>query len=81
MREAFDAVRCAVNCDTARSELPSRLTSIVCAADGRYGRYLVGVDWVADHIVLPLQWAEIVCAVVAHSAAGGRGRLALCSYC
>ena len=27
-----------------------------------HGQYLVGVDWVADHIVLPLQWAEIFCA-------------------
>lgn len=28
-----------------------------------HGQYLVGVDWTADHIVIPLQWAEIVCAV------------------
>lgn len=29
-----------------------------------HGQYLVGVDWVADHVVLPLQWAEIVCALL-----------------
>ncbi|MBV8569162.1 MAG: UPF0182 family protein [Acidobacteriaceae bacterium] len=29
-----------------------------------HGQYLVGVDWVADHIVLPLQWCEIIAAVV-----------------
>ncbi len=29
-----------------------------------HGQYLVGVDWTADHVVLPLQWAEIVCAVL-----------------
>ena len=30
-----------------------------------HGTYLVGVDWVADHIVLPLQWLMILCALVA----------------
>jgi uncharacterized membrane protein (UPF0182 family) len=29
-----------------------------------HGQYLVGVDWVADHIILPLQWAEIICAIL-----------------
>lgn len=28
-----------------------------------HGQYLVGVDWVSDHIVIPLQWLEIFCAV------------------
>lgn len=43
-----------------------------------HGQYLVGVDWVADHIVIPLQWCEIAAAllgavlVLAH-----RGRFAL----
>lgn len=30
-----------------------------------HGAYLVGVDWVADHIVLPLQWLMIAGAIVA----------------
>ena len=30
-----------------------------------HGQYLVGVDWVSDHIILPLQWCEIICAVLA----------------
>lgn len=30
-----------------------------------HGQYLVGVDWVADHIVIPLQWLLIVAAVAA----------------
>ncbi len=43
-----------------------------------HGQYLVGVDWVADHIVLPLQWAEIVCAVLgAILLLARKGRLAL----
>ena len=28
-----------------------------------HGAYLVGVDWVADHVVLPLQWLMIAAAV------------------
>ncbi|MBV8808088.1 MAG: UPF0182 family protein [Acidobacteriaceae bacterium] len=43
-----------------------------------HGQYLVGVDWVADHIVLPLQWAEIICAVAgATLLLVRRGRLAV----
>ncbi|HEX4751141.1 MAG TPA: UPF0182 family protein [Bryobacteraceae bacterium] len=30
-----------------------------------HGTYLVGVDWVADHIVIPLQWTMIAGAIVA----------------
>jgi hypothetical protein len=30
-----------------------------------HGQYLVGVDWVADHVVLPLQWIMIAGALVA----------------
>ena len=30
-----------------------------------HGTYLVGVDWVADHIVIPLQWMMILAAVLA----------------
>jgi len=30
-----------------------------------HGTYLVGVDWVADHIALPLQWLLVVGAVAA----------------
>ncbi|MFL6450600.1 MAG: UPF0182 family protein [Bryobacteraceae bacterium] len=30
-----------------------------------HGTYLVGVDWVADHIALPLQWLLIVGSIVA----------------
>ncbi len=29
-----------------------------------HGQYLVGVDWLADHIVLPLQWCEIIAALL-----------------
>jgi uncharacterized membrane protein (UPF0182 family) len=29
-----------------------------------HGQYLVGVDWVSDHLVIPLQWIEIFCAVL-----------------
>ena len=43
-----------------------------------HGQYLVGVDWLADHLVIPLQWLMILGAV---AAAGlilvKRGRLAL----
>jgi len=43
-----------------------------------HGQYLVGVDWVADHVVLPLQWAMIVCAVAgAILVLARRGRWAL----
>ncbi len=30
-----------------------------------HGQYLVGVDWVADHVALPLQWLLIVGAILA----------------
>lgn len=30
-----------------------------------HGAYLVGVDWVADHIIIPLQWLMIFGAIVA----------------
>jgi hypothetical protein len=30
-----------------------------------HGQYLVGVDWVADHVVLPLQWLLILGALAA----------------
>ncbi len=43
-----------------------------------HGQYLVGVDWIADHLIVPLQWMLILGAV---AAAGlvlvKRGRLAL----
>ncbi len=43
-----------------------------------HGQYLVGVDWVADHLIIPLQWMLILGAI---AAAGlvlvRRGRLAL----
>jgi uncharacterized protein len=43
-----------------------------------HGAYLVGVDWVADHIVLPLQWMMIVGAVLAAGLILARhGRIAL----
>ena len=43
-----------------------------------HGQYLVGVDWVADHIVLPLQWILIVGALLAAAlVVARRGRWAL----
>jgi len=30
-----------------------------------HGAYLVGVDWVADHLVIPLQWMMIAAAIAA----------------
>ena len=30
-----------------------------------HGLYLVGVDWLDDHVVITLMWAEIVCALLA----------------
>ena len=43
-----------------------------------HGQYLVGVDWIADHLIIPLQWLLILGAL---AAAGlvmlRRGRLAL----
>src|SRR5690348_10951609 len=30
-----------------------------------HGQYLVGVDWVADHFVIPLQWLLILAAIAA----------------
>lgn len=30
-----------------------------------HGSYLVGIDWVADHVVLPLQWLMILGAIAA----------------
>lgn len=37
-----------------------------------HGPYLVGVDWLADHIVIPLQWAMIVAALIAAALVLGR---------
>ncbi len=43
-----------------------------------HGQYLVGVDWVADHVVLPLQWLLIVgCAAGAVLVAVKKPRWAL----
>ncbi|HEX4749996.1 MAG TPA: UPF0182 family protein [Bryobacteraceae bacterium] len=43
-----------------------------------HGQYLVGVDWVADHIVLRLQWCEIAAALLgAALVLARRGRFAL----
>jgi uncharacterized membrane protein (UPF0182 family) len=43
-----------------------------------HGTYLVGVDWVADHIVIPLQWMMIAGAILAAALViARRGRLAL----
>jgi uncharacterized protein len=43
-----------------------------------HGAYLVGVDWVADHVVLPLQWLMIAAAVAgAILVIAKRGRWAL----
>ncbi|MGA8026888.1 MAG: UPF0182 family protein, partial [Bryobacteraceae bacterium] len=43
-----------------------------------HGTYLVGVDWVADHIVLPLQWLMIFGALAAAAlVVAKRGRWAL----
>ncbi len=43
-----------------------------------HGQYLVGVDWVADHVVLPLQWSLIAgCVVGAALVAAKRPRWAL----
>jgi uncharacterized membrane protein (UPF0182 family) len=43
-----------------------------------HGTYLVGVDWVADHIVIPLQWAMILAALIAAALVlVRRGRVAL----
>ncbi len=30
-----------------------------------HGSFLVGIDWIADHVVLPLQWLMIICAIAA----------------
>ena len=43
-----------------------------------HGSYLVGVDWVADHIALPLQWLMIAGAILAAVLVlARRGRFAL----
>src|SRR5581483_2492329 len=43
-----------------------------------HGTYLVGVDWVADHIAIPLQWLMIGGAIVAAALVLARhGKLAL----
>ena len=43
-----------------------------------HGQYLVGVDWVADHVVLPLQWMLIAgCAAAAALVAAKKPRWAL----
>ncbi len=43
-----------------------------------HGQYLVGVDWVADHIVLPLQWLLILASILAAILVlAKRGKLAL----
>ncbi len=43
-----------------------------------HGQYLVGVDWVADHLVIPLQWMLILGAIAAAVLILiRRGRLAL----
>jgi hypothetical protein len=43
-----------------------------------HGQYLVGVDWVADHVVLPLQWMMILGALLAAALVIARqGRWAL----
>ncbi len=43
-----------------------------------HGQYLVGVDWVADHIVLPLQWLLIAgCVLGAALVAAKKPRWAL----
>lgn len=43
-----------------------------------HGAYLVGVDWVADHVVLPLQWLMIAAALAgAILVLAKRGRWAL----
>ncbi|HEY1950852.1 MAG TPA: UPF0182 family protein [Bryobacteraceae bacterium] len=43
-----------------------------------HGQYLVGVDWVADHVVLPLQWIMIAGALLAAAlVVARRGRWAL----
>jgi uncharacterized protein len=43
-----------------------------------HGAYLVGVDWVADHVVLPLQWMMIAAALsAAILVIAKRGRWAL----
>jgi uncharacterized membrane protein (UPF0182 family) len=43
-----------------------------------HGQYLVGVDWVANRIVLPLQWCEIAAALLgAVLVLMGKGRWAL----
>jgi uncharacterized membrane protein (UPF0182 family) len=43
-----------------------------------HGQYLVGVDWVADHVILPLQWLLIAgCAAGAALVAAKKPRWAL----
>jgi len=43
-----------------------------------HGAYLVGIDWVADHVTLPLQWMMIAgAALAAILVLGKRGRWAL----
>ncbi len=43
-----------------------------------HGQYLVGVDWIADHLVIPLQWMLILGAIAAAILVlARRGRLAL----
>ncbi len=43
-----------------------------------HGQYLVGVDWVADHLIIPLQWMLILGAIAATGLVlARRGRLAL----
>ncbi len=43
-----------------------------------HGQYLVGVDWIADHLIIPLQWMLIIGALAAAGLVlARRGRLAL----
>ena len=43
-----------------------------------HGQYLVGVDWVADHVVLPLQWLLIAgCVIGAALVAAKKARWAM----
>jgi uncharacterized protein len=43
-----------------------------------HGQYLVGVDWIADHIIIPLQWMLILGSITAAVLVlARRGRLAL----
>ena len=65
LREAFDAtfVRLAIAILLAGIAVKIYLNRFDLLFQD-HGQFLVGVNWLADHVVLPLQWCEILAAVL-----------------